>query len=168
MYETPLLRWYRTLDSVHDADRLRLSGVWHSGCLVSDIQQGSAESLEQQQRAHNGEVIPENQPLMMTGGVLRPYQLEGYMWLRVCCLSFHSAQIGFSSFLWLFESDISKLHLDNFHWDFYFVVTFSWLWSHFKVTVVAGRWRLLHKVLCSWVQSLYDCFIYWCYELLCF
>ena len=61
----------------------------HLWCLT--VQQGGAESLEQ--RTHNGEVIPDNQPLLMTGGVLRPYQMEGYMWLRVRCGSFHSANV---------------------------------------------------------------------------
>ena len=61
----------------------------HVWCLT--VQQGGAESLEQ--RTHNGEVIPDNQPLLMTGGVLRPYQMEGYMWLRVRCGSFHSANV---------------------------------------------------------------------------
>ena len=47
-------------------------------CVV--VQAGPSVETE---RFHDGEPIPDNQPLLMTGGVLRPYQLEGYMWLRV-------------------------------------------------------------------------------------
>ena len=77
----------------------------HVWCLT--VQQGGAESLEQ--RTHNGEVIPDNQPLLMTGGVLRPYQMEGYMWLRVRCGSFHSANVR-TGLVRVFQCKKYKLH----------------------------------------------------------
>nr|KAG5698118.1 hypothetical protein BaRGS_001713 [Batillaria attramentaria] len=41
-----------------------------------------SEQRSSSPRTFNGEEIPEAQPLLMTGGVLRPYQLEGYQWLK--------------------------------------------------------------------------------------
>ncbi|XP_076455656.1 lymphoid-specific helicase-like isoform X2 [Babylonia areolata] len=40
------------------------------------------EDDEGGERTFEGEVIPHKQPSLMTGGVLRPYQLDGYIWLR--------------------------------------------------------------------------------------
>ncbi|KAL8601345.1 hypothetical protein ACOMHN_054638 [Nucella lapillus] len=40
------------------------------------------EEQEPEERMFEGEVIPSKQPSFMTGGILRPYQLDGYLWLR--------------------------------------------------------------------------------------
>lgn len=34
-------------------------------------------------RFYEGELIPTTQPMLVTGGILRPYQLEGVEWLNV-------------------------------------------------------------------------------------
>ena len=35
------------------------------------------------ERYINGERVPEEQPVLLTGGVLRNYQVDGYQWLQV-------------------------------------------------------------------------------------
>ena len=41
-----------------------------------------------------GKLVPYNQPKLVTGGILRSYQLEGMEWIKVCilqaCLYIHS------------------------------------------------------------------------------
>ncbi|KAK7092524.1 lymphocyte-specific helicase-like isoform X2 [Littorina saxatilis] len=68
-----------TKDNVDEVDGATLT----TASPVSLIPKEEKMIVEQgERRTPDGEVIPENQPLMMTGGVLRPYQLEGFMWLR--------------------------------------------------------------------------------------
>ena len=39
--------------------------------------------VEGRKRMVDGQEVPEEQPLLISGGILRPYQLDGYMWLKV-------------------------------------------------------------------------------------
>ncbi len=41
-----------------------------------------AESKKVTPRYINGELVPQTQPLLVTGGVLRSYQVEGLEWLK--------------------------------------------------------------------------------------
>ena len=40
-----------------------------------------AKNRNEQQRKFEGKDIPANQPLLLTGGIMRSYQLEGYEWM---------------------------------------------------------------------------------------
>jgi hypothetical protein len=42
-----------------------------------------SEAVKKTVRLINGEVAPEEQPDLFSGGVLRRYQVDGYLWLKV-------------------------------------------------------------------------------------
>ena len=41
-----------------------------------------SKNSEQAQRTFNGDVISDRQPLLVTGGIMRSYQIDGMEWMR--------------------------------------------------------------------------------------
>ena len=58
-----------------------LSQVVDDGATANYKEQVAKKLKSSVSRDFKGETIPDEQPLLLTGGIMRDYQLKGYQWM---------------------------------------------------------------------------------------
>ena len=53
---------------------------------IQGAQDSESKKLKIESRTFDGQPIPDDQPMLISGGIMRKYQLEGYKWMATLAL----------------------------------------------------------------------------------